>query len=77
MTAAWRVAPPLVPPDSLSDTSETLDPDNWNALRAQGHRMLDDMFDHIAGVRDRPVWQPIPAETRKSFVAVDVDDETG
>ncbi|MBS0531096.1 MAG: aspartate aminotransferase family protein [Proteobacteria bacterium] len=67
MTAAWRAAPPLVPTDSLSDTSETLDPDNWDALRAQGHRMLDDMFDHIAGVRDRPVWQPIPAQTRARF----------
>lgn len=69
MTAAWRDAPPLVPPDSLSDSSETLDPDNWDALRAQGHRMLDDMFDHIAGVRDRPVWQPIPAGTRARFRA--------
>jgi aromatic-L-amino-acid decarboxylase len=46
---------------------ETLDPENWQALRAQGHRMLDDMFDHIAGVRARPVWQPIPSETRARF----------
>ncbi len=31
--------------------------------------MLDDMFDHIAGIRDRPVWQPIPARTRARFRA--------
>ena len=40
--------------------SETLDPASWDELRAQGHRMLDDMIDFIASVRERPVWQPIP-----------------
>jgi aromatic-L-amino-acid decarboxylase len=53
--------------DQPSDRTETLDPENWEALRAQGHRMLDDMFDHIAGVRARPVWQPIPSGTRARF----------
>jgi len=67
VTVAWREAPPLAPPDAVSESGETLDPANWDALRAQGHRMLDDMFDHIAGVRSRPVWQPIPAETRARF----------
>jgi aromatic-L-amino-acid decarboxylase len=66
MTAARRGAPPPSDPDALPDT-ETLDPDDWHALRAQGHRMLDDMFDHIAEVRARPVWRPIPAETRARF----------
>jgi aromatic-L-amino-acid decarboxylase len=67
MTVAWRDAPPLAPHDQSSDGSETLDPENWETLRAQGHRMLDDMFDHIAGARARPVWQPIPPETRVRF----------
>jgi aromatic-L-amino-acid decarboxylase len=49
------------------DAGETLDPDDWDALRAQGHRMLDDMFDYIADIRARPVWRPIPAETRARF----------
>lgn len=35
---------------------ETLDPDNPDALRALGHRMLDDMFDHVAGLREGPAW---------------------
>ena len=26
----------------------TLDPENWSELRAHGHRMLDDMLDHLA-----------------------------
>jgi glutamate/tyrosine decarboxylase-like PLP-dependent enzyme len=50
-----------------SGPSETLDPDNWEDIRAQGHRMLDDMLDYVAGVRERPVWQPIPDAVRSRF----------
>jgi aromatic-L-amino-acid decarboxylase len=46
-----------------------LDPDNWDALRQQGHRMLDDMFDYLQDIRTRPVWQPIPAAVRSRFSA--------
>ena len=42
----------------------TLDPQNWSELRALGHRMLDDTFDYLATVRERPVWQPLPADVR-------------
>jgi len=42
----------------------SLDPENWDALRALGHRMLDDMLDHLASVRERPVWQSPPADVR-------------
>jgi aromatic-L-amino-acid decarboxylase len=55
------------PSDTPPDAGGTLDPDDWDALRAQGHRMLDDMFDYIAGIRERPVWRPIPAEVREHF----------
>jgi len=52
----------------MTPTSATsLDPTDWTALRAQGHRMLDDMFDHLAGLADQPVWQPIPDSVRHSF----------
>ncbi|KXS33772.1 MAG: Aromatic-L-amino-acid decarboxylase [Candidatus Gallionella acididurans] len=51
-----------------SDTQpDTLDPEDWNALRAQGHRMLDDMFDYLAQIRSRPVWQPIPDTVSAQF----------
>src|SRR5215813_4129427 len=50
-----------------ADASETLDPQDWDALRAQGHRMLDDMIDYIAAIRERPVWQPIPDAVRAQF----------
>jgi len=44
-----------------------LDPADWAALRAQGHRMLDDLLDYIEHIRTRPVWQPIPDEVRLSL----------
>ncbi len=47
--------------------TDSLDPTDWSALRAQGRRMLDDLFDHLEGLRAQPVWRPIPAETRARF----------
>jgi aromatic-L-amino-acid decarboxylase len=47
--------------------SETLDPKNWDDVRAQGHRMLDDIFDYIANIRNQPVWRPIPDDVRAKF----------
>nr|WP_294502613.1 pyridoxal-dependent decarboxylase [uncultured Rhodopila sp.] len=44
---------------------ESLDPADWTGLRALGHRMLDDMVDHLETLRDRPVWQPMPAALRE------------
>ncbi len=41
-------------------SEETLDPEDWQALRDLGHRMVDDMMDYQENIRDRPVWQPIP-----------------
>ena len=38
----------------------TLDPPDWASFRDQGHRMLDDMFDYLENIRQRPVWQPMP-----------------
>ena len=46
-----------------------LDPADWKSARAQGHRMLDDIFDYIENIRERPVWQPIPDSVRARFQA--------
>ncbi len=45
----------------------TLDPPDWSNLRTLGHQMMDDMFDHLAGLRDIPVWQKMPEDVRNSF----------
>ena len=63
MTKALRDAP------LQTELSETLDPQNWDDIRSLGHRMLDDMIDYAADIRDRPVWQPIPDEVRARFRA--------
>ncbi len=63
MTRLLREPPPV------SASSETLDPKNWDDIRALGHRMLDDMIDYAADIRDRPVWQPIPDKVRARFHA--------
>ena len=49
--------------ENLRD-EETLDPEDWQAMRALGHQMLDDMMSYLETVRSRPVWQPVPEEVR-------------
>ena len=46
---------------------ETLDPDDWQAMRALGHRMVDDMMAYLETIRERPVWKPIPDAVKASF----------
>lgn len=46
---------------------ETLDPRDWNELRALGHQMLDDMFAYMQNLRDQPVWQPYPDDARTAI----------
>jgi aromatic-L-amino-acid decarboxylase len=63
VTKALREAP------LRSESGQTLDPKNWDDIRALGHRMLDDMIDYAANIRDRPVWSPIPDAVRARFQA--------
>ena len=46
---------------------ETLDPENWQEMRALAHRMVDDALTYLETVRERPVWQPIPEEVQTRF----------
>ena len=46
-----------------------LDPEDWDELRRLGHRMVDDVIDGFESLRDRPVWQPVPAAARERFHA--------
>lgn len=45
-----------------TNSHETLDPQNWDEMRALAHRMVDDAITYLETVRERPVWQPIPDE---------------
>src|SRR5512143_1229378 len=44
---------------------ESLDPQDWAALRELGHRMVDDMLTYLQTVRERPVWQPMPDRVKE------------
>jgi len=48
-------------------TEETLDPGDWESMRALGHRMLDDALDYVEKLRDRPVWQHAPQHVKAHF----------
>lgn len=41
----------------MSFKEESLDPENWDELRALGHRMLDDMIDYHKDMRDSRMYQ--------------------
>jgi glutamate/tyrosine decarboxylase-like PLP-dependent enzyme len=65
--------PPIIDPTDKTSiatqvvANESLDPADWASFRAQAHLMLDDMLGYIEKIRERPVWQPIPAELRARF----------
>ena len=46
---------------------ESLDPGDWESIRALGHRMLDDMLDYTRALGQRPVWQHMPDEVKAHF----------
>jgi len=46
---------------------ESLDPESWEALRAHGHQVLDELLDWLRTLRERPVWQPVPEDVREAL----------
>lgn len=64
-------------PTPFQAAPDSLDPTDWNAVRQMGHRMLDDMVDLLAGLREAPVWQPMPADARQALRTGDVPTAPG
>ena len=61
----------------MDNTPEiSLDPDDWAAARSLAHRIVDDAVDHLANLRDRPVWQPMPQDVRTSYLTPVSDQPT-
>ncbi|MBC7879290.1 MAG: aminotransferase class V-fold PLP-dependent enzyme [Anaerolineales bacterium] len=52
---------------NAKESYETLDPENWDEMRALAHRMVDDAITYLQTVRERPVWQPIPEQIAAHF----------
>ena len=64
-------------PADFVPSEDNLDPADWEAFRAIGHRMFDDMVDFMAGIRERPVWQPMPVDKRAELKAPSLPHEAG
>lgn len=45
----------------------SLDPGDWEEVRALSHRIMDDAVDHLRDVRERPVWRDMPEAVRATF----------
>jgi len=52
----------MSPIDPIQD--QTLDPQDWDAMRVLGHQMIDDLIDYWAGIREEKIWKPIPEEVK-------------
>lgn len=46
---------------------ESLDPESWDEFRIHSHQVVDELFDWLRTLRDRPVWQPVPEEIRATL----------
>ena len=57
----------LETPPAPEVPERSLDPENWDAMRALGHRMIDDLMSHLATVGDRPVWQKPNADALQAY----------
>lgn len=61
--------PPGRYPLGIGRSEVTLDPTDWEEFREQAHAALDTMVDYLKNVRERPVWQPIPADVQARLEA--------
>lgn len=57
----------MIPTQDATASATDLDPAEWSALRALGHRMIDDMVTRLAGIAEGPVWRQMPEDVRNSF----------
>jgi len=46
---------------------ETLDPQDWDSMRELGRRMVDDVFDYLEELPQRPAWQHAPDNVKANF----------
>ncbi|MDQ2889730.1 MAG: aminotransferase class V-fold PLP-dependent enzyme [Gemmatimonadota bacterium] len=54
-------------PSASAPAELTLDPENWDEMKALGHQMVEDMLEFLRTVRDRPAWQPMPESVKAAL----------
>lgn len=42
--------------DKILESEHTFDPENWDEMEQLAHVMITDIFAHLKGIRDKPVW---------------------
>jgi len=52
---------------NISETYESLDPQDWEQTRNLMHKMVDEAFDYTQNARDRKIWQEMPENVLDSF----------
>lgn len=53
---------------NIPHTDDSLDPAEWDDMRAMGHRMVDDVIHYLQTIRQRPVWREMPQESKNQFL---------
>lgn len=53
--------------DTRIDTEDSLDPGDWEDMRRLAHVIVDDAISRLQGLRDAPVWQPMPDAMKAEF----------
>lgn len=48
---------------------ETLDPQDWSALKALSHRIVDDAIAYLRDIHERPSWRGMPQEVKAFFTS--------
>ena len=56
---------------------ETLDPENWDQMSELAHRMVDDVLSYFQSARERPAWQPVPADVAERLTAAAPQEPIG
>lgn len=58
---------PFMAQEKIVQKEESLDPQDWNAMRDLGCQMVRDMLTYLETVRERPLWKPIPEKIKEHF----------
>jgi len=62
-----RPAAPAPAPEPPEVTLDPAGPAEWDEFRTLAHRMVDDMLDHLSGLREQPAWRPMPEPVRAAL----------
>lgn len=58
-----------------STTELTLDPEDWERIRAAAHQAVDQAIHNLRNIRQGPVWQPVPETVREALTSMDLPVE--